>query len=369
MNSIRKNLTLSGLSGILLSIPFLVPHTGLIMLFAFVPLLWMEHAFTISGNRGAWKYYALTFLTWNVLTVFWISYSTLVGGIMAILGNAFQMFSIFAVFRRVKRWILRKGKPEFIAHIFLAALWIAWEFFYFDAEISFPWLVLGNGFATNVSLVQWYEMTGVLGGSLWIWVLNILVYYGCRVKPREWKSAAIPMVIMIVLPITVSLIRFYTYKEPNLPVEVVVVQPNIDPYKEKFSSMPQSEQDKRILGLASSHITPETQLVVTPETSIREVVLGDYFPHHPWSCTKSSFRKIPIPPLFLEPLWWISILGQRKNQLWHPVPIPADGTRSSTRQFSWIRPTVYRFTTNQNSLSGRRRCPIQTCSPSLKTWL
>ncbi len=277
MNSIRKNLTLSGLSGILLSIPFLVPHTGLIMLFAFVPLLWMEHAFTISGNRGAWKYYALTFLTWNVLTVFWISYSTLVGGIMAILGNAFQMFSIFAVFRRVKRWILRKGKPEFIAHIFLAALWIAWEFFYFDAEISFPWLVLGNGFATNVSLVQWYEMTGVLGGSLWIWVLNILVYYGCRVKPREWKSAAIPMVIMIVLPITVSLIRFYTYKEPNLPVEVVVVQPNIDPYKEKFSSMPQSEQDKRILGLASSHITPETQLVVTPETSIREVVLGDYF--------------------------------------------------------------------------------------------
>ncbi|HBG53751.1 MAG TPA: apolipoprotein N-acyltransferase [Rikenellaceae bacterium] len=275
MNTIRKNLTLSVLSGILLSIPFLLPHTGLVMLFAFVPLLWMEHAFTLSGNRGCWKYYALTFVIWNVLTVFWISYSTLIGGILAILANAFLMFAVFVIFRRIKRWLLKKGKPEIFAHLFLVALWIAWEFFYFDAEISFPWLVLGNGFATNVSLVQWYEVTGVLGGSLWIWVLNLLLFYGFRGKLRGWKSIAI--VITLAIPIIFSLIRFYTYKEPDRPVEVVVVQPNIDPVNEKFSSMPQSEQDKRILGLARTHITPGTQLVVAPETSIREVIIGNYF--------------------------------------------------------------------------------------------
>ncbi len=275
MNTARKNLTLSVLSGILLSIPFLLPQTGLVMLFAFVPLLWMEHAFTLSGKRGCWKYYALTFIVWNALTVFWISYSTLVGGILAILANAFQMFAIFAVFRRVKRWFLRKGKPDFFAYIFLAALWIAWEFFYFDAEISFPWLVLGNGFATNVSLVQWYEATGILGGSLWIWVLNLLFYYGFKGKLRGWRSLA--TIITLAVPIIFSLVRFYTYKEPEQPVEVVVVQPNIDPWHEKFSSMPQGEQDKRILGLARSRITPGTQLVVAPETSIREVILGNYF--------------------------------------------------------------------------------------------
>ena len=275
MNTARKNLTLSVVSGILLSIPFLLPQTGLVMLFAFVPLLWMEHAFTLSGKRGCWKYYALTFIVWNALTVFWISYSTLVGGILAILANAFQLFAIFAVFRRVKRWFLRKGKPDFFAYIFLAALWIAWEFFYFDAEISFPWLVLGNGFATNVSLVQWYEATGILGGSLWIWVLNLLFYYGFKGKLRGWRSLA--TIITLAVPIIFSLVRFYTYKEPEQPVEVVVVQPNIDPWHEKFSSMPQGGQDKRILGLARSRITPGTQLVVAPETSIREVILGNYF--------------------------------------------------------------------------------------------
>ena len=275
MNTARKNLTLSVLSGILLSIPFLLPQTGLVMLFAFVPLLWMEHAFTLSGKRGCWKYYALTFIVWNALTVFWISYSTLVGGILAILGNSFQMFAVFAIFRCVKKRLLLKGKRDVPAYVFLAAFWVAWEFFYFDAEISFPWLVLGNGFATNVSLVQWYEATGILGGSLWIWVLNLLFYYGFKGKLRGWRSLA--TIITLAVPIIFSLVRFYTYKEPEQPVEVVVVQPNIDPWHEKFSSMPQGEQDKRILGLARSRITPGTQLVVAPETSIREVILGNYF--------------------------------------------------------------------------------------------
>lgn len=164
MNSVRKPLILSFLSGILLSIPFLIPHTGLILLFAFVPLLWMEHLFTEQAAKGCWKYYGITFLTWNVLTVSWISNITVVGGILAVLANAFIFFALFAIFRWVKKWILRKGKPDIVAYLFLVALWVAWEHFYYDAEITFPWLTLGNGFATNIRLVQWYEATGVLGG-------------------------------------------------------------------------------------------------------------------------------------------------------------------------------------------------------------
>jgi ABC-type sulfate transport system permease component len=53
MNSVRKNLVMSVLSGNLLSIPFLLPHTGLILLFAFVPLLWLEHAFTVNRLKDA----------------------------------------------------------------------------------------------------------------------------------------------------------------------------------------------------------------------------------------------------------------------------------------------------------------------------
>jgi apolipoprotein N-acyltransferase len=275
MNSVRKNLVMSVLSGILLSIPFLLPHTGLILLFAFVPLLWMEHAFTVSGTKGCWKYYALTFVIWNALTVFWVCYSTFMGGVFAVLGNAFQMFVVFAVFRRVKRWFLKKGKTDVLAYVFLAVLWVAWEFFYFDAEVSFPWLVLGNGFATNVSLVQWYEVTGVLGGSLWVWIVNLGLFF---VFSNQFAKRKILLVgIFILTPILFSITRFYTYKEPARPVEVVIVQPNIDPWKEKYSSMPQAEQDRKILTLARQQITSSTRYVIAPETSVHEIVLGDYF--------------------------------------------------------------------------------------------
>ncbi|HHV04886.1 MAG: apolipoprotein N-acyltransferase [Bacteroidales bacterium] len=275
MNSVRRNLVLSVLSGVLLSIPYLVPHTGLIMLFAFLPLLWMEHAFTVNKQRGCWKYYAVTFLIWNVLTVFWISYITVAGGILAILGNSFQMFAVFAIFRCVKKRLLLKGKRDVPAYVFLAAFWVAWEFFYFDAEISFPWLVLGNGFATNVSLVQWYEVTGSLGGSLWIWTVNLLLFYSLRDRLRGWITVLSAMVLFV--PIILSLIRFYTYRELVRPVEVVVVQPNIDPVNDKFRAMPQHQQDAKILSLALEQISPNTTYVVAPETSIPEVILGNYY--------------------------------------------------------------------------------------------
>ncbi len=275
MNSVRKNLGMSLLSGILLSIPFLVPHTGLILLFAFVPLLWMEHIFTVNRTKGCWKYYALTFVIWNALTVFWVCYSTLPGGIFAVLGNAFQMFVVFAVFRRIKKWFIRKGKTDVLAYVFLAVLWVAWEFFYFDAEISFPWLVLGNGFATNVSLVQWYEVTGVLGGSLWVWIVNLLFLFFFREKITQRKI--ILLATALTVPITISIVRFYTYKEQERPVEVVIVQPNIDPWKEKYSSMTQAQQDTKILTLAREKITSSTRYVIAPETSVQEIILGNCF--------------------------------------------------------------------------------------------
>ena len=275
MNSIRNNLVFSVLSGILLSIPWLVPHTGVILFFAFIPLLWMEHAFTTSGKKGCWIYYGLTFLIWNACTVFWISFVSVIPGILAVIGNAAQMFIIFAIFRRVKRWFLRKGKPDLFAYLFLLTFWIAWEYFYFDAEISFPWLVLGNGFATNLRLVQWYEWTGVLGGSLWVFTSNLLIFYILR--GVRSKSLSVVLALWIFVPVTWSIIRFYTYKEKPDPVEVVIVQPNIDPVHEKFHNMPQEEQDRRILGIASEWVTSSTNYVVAPETSIPSVVEGQYF--------------------------------------------------------------------------------------------
>jgi len=49
---------------------------------------------------------------------------------------------------------------------------------------------------------------------------------------------------------------------------VVVLQPNIDPYAEKFSGMSAEDQISKLISLADSKITDSTDLVLAPETSL-----------------------------------------------------------------------------------------------------
>jgi len=239
-----------------------------VLLVALIPLLWIEADFSRLGAKGCWKYYALTFLLWNILTTWWIWKATQWGSVVAIVGNAFVMFVMFALFRLVK-----KKTGDWIGYIFLITIWIAWEYFSYDAELSWPWLVLGSGFSETTFLVQWYEYTGVLGGTLWIFLANIFVFKLIKERKRMVITAAI-----VLLPALTSLIRFYTYTEKSNPIEVVVLQPNINPYNEKFEDgskpLSQEEQDLRLLAAAQQAVRQTTRYVFAPETAISSVEEG-----------------------------------------------------------------------------------------------
>ena len=270
---VLKNIALSLLSALLLSLPWRVPHTGWLLLLAWLPLFWIEAEYSRSARRGCWKWYALTFLVWNALTCYWVCKATLAGGIFAVVANAFQMFVIFALFRWLKR---RSGGG--IGYLFLAVLWIAWEYFYFDAEISWPWLVLGGGFADSSYLVQWYEYTGVLGGSAWVFLANVSLWrlWECwQAKRQALPAPSISIVkrslisaVIVLLPVGLSIFRYATYKEAHNPIEVVVLQPNIDPYNDKFGNMSQEEQDVKLLRLMERALGPNTAYMFAPETFI-----------------------------------------------------------------------------------------------------
>ena len=159
----RNTILLWGLtviSAVLMSIPFLVPGTGFIALFGLVPLLCMDRVATLTEQKRVWIFHYSAFVLWNAITTFWVCNATIGGGLFAIFANAFQMSLIFGLFRLSKRKF-----SGALPYIFLMVMWIAWERFYFDAEISWPWLVLGNSFARSIGCIQWYEYTGTLGGS------------------------------------------------------------------------------------------------------------------------------------------------------------------------------------------------------------
>lgn len=268
------------LSALMMSLPWLVPHCGGLALIGLVPLLCADHFAEINGIRRFRIWHYSFFVLWNAITTWWVANATLGGAIFAILANALQMSLVFGLFRLGKRYL--RG---ILPYIFLAVAWIAWERWYLQsAQISWPWLVLGNAFAQSTRSIQWYEFTGTLGGSAWVWACNITIFLMIKAfMEGDWahwngkaRAAAVVWALSIfVLPYAASGYIYRHYEEVGEgQVNVIIGQPNFDPY-EKFSSKSQAEQTAELLSLYRKAI-PEGEwngLLLAPETFTGDVFL------------------------------------------------------------------------------------------------
>lgn len=276
-------LSLTLLFAVLMSVPFLVPHLGILALVGFIPLLLMESLAEIYRVRLFWLWHYSAFVLWNTLTTFWVCNATIGGGIFAILCNSLQMSLIFGIFRVSKKYL-----GNSLSYVFLAVMWIAWERFYFDAQISWPWLTLGNMFARSTDLVQWYEFTGALGGSLWVWVCNLWGFFllmfllGGYFRDMHFVRKLLLItgyIIVIAGPAVISRRIYDTYEENETEgLKVVIAQPNFDPY-EKFESVSRHEQNRILLGLFDEGLAKLNNkdgrtLLIAPETFTNDIVIG-----------------------------------------------------------------------------------------------
>ncbi|MCK4701533.1 MAG: hypothetical protein KAT38_14410, partial [Bacteroidales bacterium] len=152
----KKTLILNSvISGILLSLAWSSWFSGLVILIAIIPLLFIEGYF--YRNRDKFKsrtfflYLSLSFIIWNLLSIFWIYNATIPGAIGAIIINTTLLSVTIWLFHITHRRLGNK-----YGYFSLVIYWIAFEHFYLNAEISFPWLNLGNGLAKDLLFIQWY---------------------------------------------------------------------------------------------------------------------------------------------------------------------------------------------------------------------
>ena len=305
----KENMLIWGLVvlfALMMSAPFIIPHTGVLALFGLVPLLCMERIASQLGKKRIWIYHYSAFVLWNTITTFWVCNATIGGGIFAVLANSMQMSLVFGLFR-----LSKKKYSGSLPYIFLAAAWIAWERFYFDAEISWPWLVLGNSFARTTWAIQWYEITGALGGSLWIWACN-LGLFGLLVSlsdgsffcwNRKAQAASLTgYAAIIILPFIASACIAKEYRgsiNEGEKLPVVIVQPNIAPYN-KFQAMTQDQQNAILEGYIESALkgreadsTAGPLLVVAPETFTNDIICGEYDRSRTWRRFTTFLKDYP----------------------------------------------------------------------------
>lgn len=267
----KKLLLLSIASGLLLSLPWILTSFTWTLFFAFVPLLMVEDQIVSQKQSQRsivlFLYALVTFLVWNVLSTWWIAYVSLGGMVLIAIMNAFLMACVWWLMHLVRRrYSVQTG------YFSLIVFWLTFEYLHFHWAIQWPWLTLGNGFSNAVPLVQWYEYTGVLGGSLWVILINILLFsvyksFSERRLHQSFQLAAVTL-LLVVLPVSISLYRYNTYSEKGKTVEVVILQPNINPFSEKFSGTSTEEQTHRLISLAQSIVTDSTRFVLAPETAL-----------------------------------------------------------------------------------------------------
>lgn len=258
-------LGLSTLTGVILSLGFPPLPLTFLMFVGFVPLLLVEDEVKDLPKSLVkllpFAYNA--FVIWNILTTFWVANTAFVAGIVAIWLNAFFMCIPFLLFHFGKKLMPRVGKLMFIC------FWLGFEMVHLHWDLSWSWLNLGNSFATFPSWIQWYDIFGVFGGSLWILILNVFIFEIWR-KYRNRESVSrtekLQPVFFLLVPLGVSLVMYNNFEESGEPVEVVVVQPNFEPHYEKFN-LPDSIQVKRAIKLAEEKITAKTRYVLLPETT------------------------------------------------------------------------------------------------------
>ena len=243
-----KYVILSLFSALLLSISWPTYGIPFFIFFALVPLLIMEHdisKFSKVKNKGSLIFALsyLCFVIWNIVTTGWLYGSKNPDGSHSILAVAIPVVVnslLYSLVFQLYHWY-KKIQGTYFGLVFFVTIWMAFEKFHLSWEFTWPWLNLGNVFADYPKLIQWYDTLGATGGSFWILLINVYAFYTLRIweAGRKRKSLVINAAILaaaIALPMLISTMKYQNFDEkPIGSVNVLMLQPDLDPYNEKYS--------------------------------------------------------------------------------------------------------------------------------------
>lgn len=263
----RRDLFLSLTSGLLLGLPWSVPFLFFTVFIAWVPLLLVEEETRDHPNRTILFNYAFfSFLLWNILGTWWITQAQWLGAVLIMLANALVQALVFWSISRVRRSL---NIPLLFPFLLI---WMGYEYFHESWDLAWPWLNLGNALATAPKLIQWFEVTGARGGTLWIILINVALFKMVEAYRTRGLRSILPMgavtVLLVFIPALISYQIFANFREEGETVAVALVQPSLDPYTEKFVPERQALHLEEFFRTADSILDAETNYFFGPETLI-----------------------------------------------------------------------------------------------------
>jgi len=275
-----KYVLLTLISAMLLSISWSTYGVPFFIFFALVPLLMMEHGVSKFSDykRKSWVVFGLSyicFVIWNIVTTGWLYGAKNPDGSHSILAVVFPVLVnslLYSLVFQCYHWY-KNAQGTYWGLAFFIAIWMSFEKFHLSWEFTWPWLNLGNAFSEYPKLIQWYDTLGATGGSFWILLINILIFYTIRIwqagrKRKDLIKNTSIVAALIVIPMIISVVRYNSFNEkPIGSVNVLMLQPDLDPYAEKYSK-DSLVIENDLLDLAEKNSKGKIDYYIAPETAL-----------------------------------------------------------------------------------------------------
>ncbi|MFN1216621.1 apolipoprotein N-acyltransferase [Chryseobacterium kwangjuense] len=275
-----KYVLLTLISAMLLSVSWPTYGVPFFIFIALVPLLMMEHGISkfSAYKRKSWMVFGLSYLCfviWNIVTTGWLYGSKNPDGSHSMMAVVFPVLVnslLYSLVFQCYHWY-KNAQGTYWGLGFLIAIWMSFEKFHLNWELTWPWLNLGNVFSDYPKLIQWYDTLGATGGSFWILVINVLIFYTIRTweagrKRKDLIRNISIVTALIVLPMIISLVKYNNFDEkPSGQINVLMLQPDLDPYAEKYSKDSLTIEND-LLALAENNSKGKIDYYIAPETAL-----------------------------------------------------------------------------------------------------
>ena len=257
---------------------------GFIAWFSFIPIFYFLdnkikfRDFLISGFLWGFIYHltSIYWLSMNIGTNIYLALFTMFLSVLILSFNSIIIFSILFIFKKYysKKYLF-----------FFPFIWVLIEYFRTYGIIGFPWVSIANTQTDYLILIQNAELFGIYGISLWILILNVILYKIIRnrlIIKKKISLVILSILIFLVPWLTGLALYLNTEINKNNNLSIGIVQPNIKLEEKKNGSF--NKNFNKILNLSNNLKDEKIDLIIWPESALPAYLLK----------AESSFRKIQI---------------------------------------------------------------------------
>lgn len=255
---------LSILTGLFLAIAWTSSSIGFLLFFAFIPLFFLID--TTLSLKKIFLFSFLSFFVWTLGVMSWLGQLSLIINDKLIVYSAFIIIPLVFSLRILFFVIIKRKINQPWVWIAMPIIWVGMEYILSVGDLSFMWMNLGFGLSANTWFIQFYQYTGLYGGSLLILSFNILVYLAWKYRSTKKRLQAL-LFTLIILLVIIGIVNVSSYVN-NPPkgnkIKVALVQANLNPY-EKIEASSLEKQLKAVSKLIDKIKDQHPDLILCTE--------------------------------------------------------------------------------------------------------